>query len=82
MNWSKGEFLTIVCLIIHASFCAEVPENYKYDECAPGKDVCEYWLSVKEKLTMISGKALVYAHKGKLYRYDDYNATTTVRNLP
>ena len=82
MNWSKGEFLIIFCLIIQASFCAEVPENYKYDECAPDKKVCEYWLSVKEKLTMIHGTDLVYAHRGKLYRYDDHNATTTVRHLP
>ena len=82
MNWSKGEFLTIFCLIIQVSFCAEVPDNYKYDECAPDKEVCECWLSVKEKLTMISGKDLVYAHKGKLYKYNDTNTTTAVRYLP
>ena len=81
MNWSKGEFFMIFCLIIQVSLSAEVPEKYKYEECAPDKEVCEYWLSVKAKLTMIYGNDLVYAQKGKLYRYDDFNATTVVRHL-
>ena len=71
----------IFSVIIQAFFSVEVCENYEYGECAPEKEVCEYWLSVKEKLTMIYKQDLVYAHKGKLYRYDDENATVAVRHM-
>ena len=80
MNCSKREFLIIFCFIIPVSLFAEVPEKYKYEECATDKEICEYWLSVKANLTMMYGKSLVYAHKGKLYRCDDHNATTVVRH--
>ena len=79
MNWLKDEFLIIFCLPIQVSFCAEVPEKNKYEECAPDKEVCEYWL-VKEILTMIYGQK-TYARKGKLYRYDNDNATFVVKYL-
>ena len=61
MNWLKDEFFIIFCLLMQVSFCAEVPEKNKYEECAPDKEVCEYWLLVKEILTMIYGKKKLMA---------------------
>ena len=75
------QYVIIFFVMIHAFFSVEVHENYEYGECAPEKEVCEYWLSVKEKLAMIDKQDLVYAHKGKLYRYDDENATVAVRHV-
>lgn len=52
-------------------------------ECPPTNETCEYWFHVKEKLTMIYHKDLVYPHGGKLYKYDESptNATTAVSEL-
>ena len=60
--------------------CAEVPEDFMYDECAPSKDACEYHFTVQEKLTMMDGSTFLSAKGGKLYKYnEDYlNATTNV----
>ena len=48
-------------------------------------EVCEYWLTIEEKLTMIHQNDkghgdLVYGHKGKLYKYNEHwsNATSVV----
>ena len=51
-----------------------------YNECSPEKKVCEYYLVVKEKLTMFYKKDLVYPDKGRLYKYDEHpsNYTTEV----
>ena len=60
------------------------PDGYEYTECTPTESTCEYWLVIQEKLTMIYLKNLVYAHKGKLYLYNEHhsNYTTNVRWHP
>lgn len=40
-------------------------------ECPSTNETCEYHFDIKEKLTMIYKKHLVYAHKGKLFKYDE-----------
>ena len=57
-----------------------VKRDFKNSTCDPNSEVCEYWLTIEEKLTMIHNKDLVYGHKGQLYKYyDDWsNASSTV----
>ena len=59
------------------------PDGFNYKECLPDKEVCEYWLNLQEKLTMVFHKDLVYADKGRLYLYNENpnNYTTVVRNF-
>ena len=49
----------------------EIPADYKYNECAPEKKECEYWLELKEKLTMIYKKELLYPFNGDLFLYNE-----------
>ncbi|XP_057309635.1 uncharacterized protein LOC130647701 [Hydractinia symbiolongicarpus] len=55
------------------------PDGLNYEECSPTKTTCEYWLVIQEKLTMIYEKNLVYAHKGKLYLYNEHHSNYTTR---
>ena len=70
-------FLTI---LISSAVAVSIPTDYKYNECHPNNDTCEYWLVVKEKLTMLLDGELVYADNGKLYKYNEHpsNYTTNV----
>ena len=55
--------------------------SYKpYTICNPNNDVCEYWLVLEEKLTMVHNSDLVYGHAGLLYKYNQHwsNASSTV----
>ncbi|XP_057293172.1 LOW QUALITY PROTEIN: uncharacterized protein LOC130621837 [Hydractinia symbiolongicarpus] len=72
----KAVVITRVFIILTQSLLYAQP----YKECHPDKKTCEYWLVVKEKLTMIYKKDLVYAADGKLYKYDEHpsNYTTEV----
>ena len=65
--------VTFISAILH-------PDGYDYQECPPTETRCEYWLVIQEKLTMIYDRNLVYAHKGKLYLYNEHfsNYTTEV----
>ena len=56
------------------------PDGFNYQECPHTETRCEYWLVIQEKLTMIYDRNLVYAHKGKLYLYNEHfsNYTTEV----
>jgi len=58
-------FLQLISPKIH-------PDGYDYEECSSLESKCEYWLVIQEKLTMIYEKNLVYAHKGKLYLYNEH----------
>lgn len=75
----KAIVITRVFIILTQSLLYAQP----YKECHPDKKICEYWLVVKEKLTMIYNKDLVYAADGKLYKYDEHpsNYTTEVGHL-
>ena len=53
----------------------------RFQECPPENTTCTYYFKVQEKLTMIMHKDLVYAHQGKLYKYNEspnHNDTTHV----
>lgn len=56
------------------------PDGTKYTECSPTEIRCEFWLVIREALTMIFHKDLVYADKGNLYLYNEHpgNYTTEV----
>ena len=56
------------------------PDSLKYRECEPTASKCVFWLVIKQQLTMIFRGDLVYAHKGKLYLYNEHpsNYTTEV----
>lgn len=43
----------------------------RFQECPPENTTCTYYFKVQEKLTMIMHKDLVYAHQGKLYKYNE-----------
>ncbi|CAL1527062.1 unnamed protein product [Lymnaea stagnalis] len=44
--------------------------------CSMADDVCEFWLEVETRLTMMAGNVAVFPTNGKLYRYDVTNVTT------
>ena len=48
------------------------PDSMRYRECEPTNEKCEFWLVIKQQLTMIYKKDLVYAHEGKLYLYNEH----------
>lgn len=52
-------------------------DGFDYDECNPDAAKCEFWLVIQEKLTMIAEKNLVYAHKSKLYLYNEHHSNST-----
>ena len=65
--------------IIVAVFMVTLTHGYK--ECSPSEDVCEFWLTVEEQLTMTWKRTRVHAVNGVLYKYDEMpsNSTITVR---
>ena len=70
----------LILLIPITSSSIHHPDGFIYKECLPEKEVCEYWLNIQEKLTMVFHKDLVYADKGRLYLYNEHpsNYTTEV----
>lgn len=72
-------FILLVCFVAPLT-CSRIPADFKYSECAQDEEVCEYWLTVQEKLTMVIDGVLVYSHNGTLFRYDESpdNYTTKV----
>ncbi|XP_065665483.1 uncharacterized protein LOC136086912 [Hydra vulgaris] len=63
---------TVLVLLIHELVIAiEIPLDYKYNECSPKKNECEFWLQIKEKLTMIYKKDLIYSSGGSLFLYNE-----------
>ena len=73
----------IFCTIlssIHWTLGYTIPADFDYPECASNSALCEYWLVVQEKLTMIYDGVLVYSHNGTLIKYDEYpgNYSTNV----
>ena len=55
-------------------------DGWRYKECLPTEERCEYWLVIQEKLTMVFHGDLMYAEGGKLYLYNEHpsNFTTEV----
>ncbi|KAH9508130.1 hypothetical protein Btru_054814 [Bulinus truncatus] len=47
--------------------------------CEMTQDVCEFWLEVEHRLTMMDNKMAVYSSGGKLYHY---NVTDTATAQP
>ena len=72
-----GVFLPLLILTTANNYATGAS---KYTVCNPNLDICEYWLSIEERLTMIHDSDLVYGHKGRLYKYHENwsNATYTV----
>ena len=70
--------MKLLILLAIVSFISAVP---KYNECPPENDKCEFWLVIKEQLTMVQNKqkVLVYANKGKLHRYDEHPNNYTIK---
>ncbi len=67
-------------LLLLSLLCGGASSDKPYTICNPNKEVCEYWLVLEEKLTMVHESNLVYGHDGQLYRYNEHwtNATNTV----
>ncbi|XP_065666474.1 uncharacterized protein LOC136087511 [Hydra vulgaris] len=62
----------VLILLIHEFVTViEIPLDYKYNECSPKKNDCEFWLEIKEKLTMIYKKDLLYSSGGSLFLYNE-----------
>ena len=72
-------FISFVSILFRMNV-ESVKGDFKNTPCDPSLEVCEYWLAIEEKLTMIHNKDLVYGHKGHLYKYYDHwsNASSTV----
>ena len=74
-----------VCMLMSLAtvFVATDNTEYtdRYEECPPENETCTYYFKIKEKLTMIYGKDLVYAHGGKLYKYDEEPMDTNITNV-
>jgi len=62
---------TLLCLLTVLIGADNTEYTDRYEECPPENKTCTYYFTVKEKLTMIYGKDLVYASGGKLYKYDE-----------
>ena len=69
---NKLALVTALCVVL---------QTRGYKECAPSGDVCEYWLTVQEQLTMTWKATRVHAVNGKLYKHNEVpsNSTTTVK---
>ena len=78
-----GIYYTNYALFLSLLFIGFPLHNTESDVCPPSNTECEYWFEIKEKLTMIYGKDLVYAHKGNLFKYDEHpsNYTTEVKRF-
>ena len=79
----RGFVFTVVLMtvcVVAAVTGSSIPDDFKYDECYPSNETCEYWLVIQEKLTMIYDGVLVYGHNGSLIKYDEFpnNVTTKV----
>lgn len=74
------KYSVVLCLFIYLPCVLLFVHNdgFDYEECPPDQKKCEYWLVIQEKLTMISEKNLVYAHKGKLYLFDEHPSNYSV----
>ena len=70
----------LLCVLISTTAVNIVLAASKYSVCNPNFEICEYWISIEERLTMVHDSDLVYGHKGLLYKYHDHwsNATSTV----
>ena len=80
MKLTKMRIVQYMLLFAHQinfGLCILHPDGYDYEECAPEKKKCEFWLVVQEHLTMIYEKNLVYAHKGNLYLYNEHHSNFT-----
>ena len=53
----------------------------RFQECPPENETCTYYFKVQEKLTMILKKDLVYADKGKLYKFDESPTDANVTDV-
>ena len=53
----------------------------RFQECPPENETCTYYFKVQEKLTMILKKDLVYADKGKLYKFDQSPTDANVTDV-
>ncbi|GFR64964.1 laccase-2 [Elysia marginata] len=47
-------------------------------QCRASDEVCEYWLHVEHRLTMMRGREAVYAQEGQLYMWDDVTASQPI----
>lgn len=72
--------LSLLNVFMRNAKCTRHPDGYSYRTCLPSETVCRYWLVIQEKLTMVFHGDLVYAEKGKLYKYDELpqNYTTEI----
>ncbi|XP_041347554.1 laccase-1-like [Gigantopelta aegis] len=70
------ELMTIFILVVSAT--AQTVTAV----CRETDAVCEFWLSVENRLTMIHGRDLVVPHDGKLYRWDTTNFSSAVPVSP
>jgi len=76
-------FILLCSSTIRLSLAYTIPTDFDYLECSPDRELCEYWLVVQEKLTMIHDGVLVYSHNGTLIKYDEFpnNYTTKVSRV-
>ena len=76
----KGILIISFVYILFQMNVESVKGDSKNSTCDLSFEVCEYWLAIEEKLTMIYNKDLVYGNKGHLYKYYDHwsNASSTV----
>ena len=72
-------FISFVYILVQINV-ESAKSEFENSTCDLSFEVCEYWLAIEEKLTMIHEKDLVYGHKGHLYKYYDHwsNASFTV----
>lgn len=58
------KFLWIVCIAIGIT-------TVYSKECSPSESVCEYWLTIDERLTMTWKNVRVVAENGSLFKFND-----------
>ncbi|GFN88921.1 laccase-2 [Plakobranchus ocellatus] len=46
--------------------------------CRESDEVCEFWLHLEHRLTMMKGREAVYAQGGQLYMWDDVSASQPI----
>jgi FtsP/CotA-like multicopper oxidase with cupredoxin domain len=65
--------LLVVCSLMAVVHAMEKPFNFvsPSEACMPEMKVCEFWLHVKEKLTMVHGKKMTQPSSGKIFHADE-----------
>eukprot|EP00111_Clytia_hemisphaerica_P000191 TCONS_00000475-protein len=75
-------FTTLACTQFVKTEGTEYTERYPEYECPPENTTCTYYFTIKETLTMIMKKDLVYPVSGKLYKYDEGPSTPNATQIP